>query len=564
MGWEIEALDAQLTAIRAALDEVPAGPTIDGSAETRRTIKQLADQIDDYLLPRLANLDAPLLAAIGGSTGAGKSTITNSLVGSTVTRSGLLRPTTRLPVLVCNPLAEEWFRSGGVLPELPRVTGTDGGSAYGLRIVTTEAVPEGLAILDTPDIDSVEIGNHELAGQLLGAADLWLFVTTAARYADAVPWEYLAIAQDRAVAMAVAINRIPAGGESEVTEHFSSMLQSRDLAGVTVFPITETELVEDRIPAEAIDAMRSWLLERASDAAERRRLVMETVTGAAASIPHRLRDIADGVEREAAALSDLHTIAERNFSDATRAVEDRVEAGTLLRQEVLTSWQEYVGGGQIMRSLQGGISWIRDAFRSVLVGGPSATAEVQGELTTSLVATIVEAADEASDATVERWERSPAGRQVLGDDARELARPSRDLRSRAEAEIDAWQDHVLGLVRQQAEGKRLAARAMSLGINTIGVSLMVVMFAHTGGITGGEMAVAGGTATVSQALLTALFGENAVRDLARQARANLMDRIAGLLNDEAARFRERLDNGPSRVDAAELRRLAEAMQDLDL
>ena len=50
-------------------------------------------------------------------------------------------------------------------------------------------------MLDTPDIDSVELANHELAGQLLGAADLWLFVTTAARYADAVRWDYLATAQ---------------------------------------------------------------------------------------------------------------------------------------------------------------------------------------------------------------------------------------------------------------------------------------------------------------------------------------------------------------------------------
>jgi hypothetical protein len=58
-----------------------------------------------------------------------------------------------------------------------------------LRLVTSEELWPGLAILDAPDIDSVEIANHDLAAQLLGAADLWLFVTTAARYADAVPWE---------------------------------------------------------------------------------------------------------------------------------------------------------------------------------------------------------------------------------------------------------------------------------------------------------------------------------------------------------------------------------------
>ena len=39
-------------------------------------------------------------------------------------------------------------------------------------------------MLDAPDIDSV-VQNRQLASQLLAAADLWLFVTSAARYADA-------------------------------------------------------------------------------------------------------------------------------------------------------------------------------------------------------------------------------------------------------------------------------------------------------------------------------------------------------------------------------------------
>ena len=45
-------------------------------------------------------------------------------------------------------------------------------------------MPVGLALLDAPDVDSVEEGNRVLAAQLLGAADVWLFVTTAARSAE--------------------------------------------------------------------------------------------------------------------------------------------------------------------------------------------------------------------------------------------------------------------------------------------------------------------------------------------------------------------------------------------
>ncbi|MCP3976998.1 MAG: ABC transporter [bacterium] len=550
MAWDTNTLIERLSHVHDELTTLPHGPTIEGSAQTRRLTKQLIEQVDDYLLPRLSNLDAPLLAAIGGSTGAGKSTITNSLIGDAVSPSGLLRPTTRIPVLVCHPAAEQWFREGGVLPDLPRISGSSAATGNGIRIVTSTALTEGLAVLDTPDIDSVEVVNHELASQLLGAADLWLFVTTAARYADAVPWDYLAMARERAIAMAVAINRIPQGGETTITGHFAEMLDEHGLAGVTIFPIAETALENDRIPESNVAEIRDWLLGRAAGNAERRSLVQATIEGALASIPDRLAKIATGIEREAAALSDLNSDVDHTYAAAKTAVAERVQTGALLRNEVLAGWQEYVGGGQIMRSLQGGISWIRDAFRSVIKGGPTAAAEVQGELTSSMVAAILESADSAADATVERWEKTPAGRQLLSDDARTLARPAESLRESAESEIDAWQDHVLGLVRQQAEGKRLAARTLSLGINTIGVSLMVVMFAHTGGITGGEVAVAGGTATVSQALLTALFGENAVRDLARQAHADLMARVERLLDEDAARFRARLDDGPTADDAA--------------
>ena len=92
-----------LRTLRHLLVALPPGPRLEGSADADRTRIQLIAQIDDYLLPRLRHLDAPLLVGVGGSTGAGKSTITNSLVGSPVTETGLLRPTTRTPVLVCHP-----------------------------------------------------------------------------------------------------------------------------------------------------------------------------------------------------------------------------------------------------------------------------------------------------------------------------------------------------------------------------------------------------------------------------------------------------------------------------
>jgi Cdc6-like AAA superfamily ATPase len=169
----------ELAAVRLEL-EVP------GATDARRARDELVAQSDDYLLPRLRQMDAPVLMVVGGSTGAGKSTIVNSLVGSAVSPAGVLRPTTRAPVLACHPDDLRWFEDDRILPHLARTTG--GSPAPGtLQLVPEPTLPPGLALLDSPDIDSVLAENRALANQLLTAADAWLFVTTALRYADAVP-----------------------------------------------------------------------------------------------------------------------------------------------------------------------------------------------------------------------------------------------------------------------------------------------------------------------------------------------------------------------------------------
>ena len=146
------------------------------AAEARAVVSQL----DDYILPRLKNVDAPLLAVVGGSTGSGKSTLVNAIVGRQVSTSGAIRPTTRQPVLVANPSDSEWFSSGHVLPGLAREQGEarTNPSAASLRTVASAAISPGLALLDAPDFDSIDDHNRALASQLLAAADLWIFVTT--------------------------------------------------------------------------------------------------------------------------------------------------------------------------------------------------------------------------------------------------------------------------------------------------------------------------------------------------------------------------------------------------
>ena len=110
-----------LVRLHQALQEVRLPMDLPGVDEQRTGLKEMVDQLEDYVIPRVTTLEAPLLAVVGGSTGAGKSTLVNSLVGHKVTQPGLLRPTTRSPVLVHHPDDASWFGAERLLPDLERV-----------------------------------------------------------------------------------------------------------------------------------------------------------------------------------------------------------------------------------------------------------------------------------------------------------------------------------------------------------------------------------------------------------------------------------------------------------
>lgn len=555
----LHAVDAALAAIGLELD-------LGRAEEGRATRQELRDQITDYLIPRLERLDAPLLAVIGGSTGSGKSTITNSLIGAEVSIAGVLRPTTRAPVLVCHPHDVDWFSGDDLLPDLPRVTGDDQGTEAPagtvLRIVTHTGLGAGVALIDAPDIDSVEEANRTLATQLLAAADLWLFTTTAVRYADAVPWEFLRRARDRGTALAVIINRIPPGATAEITEHFREMAANAGLDDVPVFTIEQSELIEARLPVAKVEEILGLLVLLAEDANERARVVARTLVGAVNSIHPRGAIVLAAAEEQNEVADELRAAVDEAYGKVREDLGRDLSSGRLLRGEVLDRWQELIGTAELMRAVQSRISWIRDRVTGFVTGRTAATAEVQGEITSTLEHLLMDHADAAAARTAANWRGLPGGRQLLDDD-RSLERLSDDFRKKVGVEVRGWQDDILALVRERGAGKRTTARVAALGVNSLGIALMIALFAQTGGITGGEVAIAGGTAGLSQTLLTAIFGEQAVRDLANDARRLLLERAEGLLQSEANRFRERLWSTVSpRESLDELRRSLDALDEV--
>ena len=525
-------------ALQHLRDEVaatPLGLATPDRDRARKDARAVVDQVDDYLLPRLRDLDAPLLTVVGGSTGAGKSTLVNSIVGAPVTTPGVLRPTTRAPVLVCATADRSFFAGDRVLPGLSRTTGADAGPG-GLRLEARGDVPAGLALLDAPDVDSVVESNRDLAGQLLAAADLWVFVTTAARYADAVPWDLLRTAAERGTALAVVLDRVPPEAAEEVAADLAGMLQRARLESARLFVVEERPLVDGRLPEDQVAPLRTWLHGLAADQEERAAVVRQTLSGALDSLVARVDGLVAAVQAQDVAAAQLRDVADAAYDRARTEVDEGVQNGSLLRGEVLARWQEFVGTGEWMRSLQASVGRLRDRLTAVLSGRPTPAEDLKVALESSVEQLLRAEADAAAERTVTAWRALPAGPELLAGRERELERVSADFPEEAGDEVRAWQGHVLDLVRTEGAGKRSTARLLSFGVNGAGLVVMVAVFAQTGGLTGGEVAVAGGTTALGQRVLEAVFGDAAVRSLAAKARADLGVRADRLLRGEQERF----------------------------
>ena len=548
----LEALRDELAGVRLELD-------LAGAKQARHVRDELLGQVDDYLLPRLSRLDAPLLMVVGGSTGGGKSTLINSLVGSQVSPAGVLRPTTRAPVLVCNPEDLRWFEGDRVLPQLARTTGGPAGPGA-LQLVATAALPSGLALLDSPDIDSVAAENRLLAGQLLAAADAWLFVTTAARYADAVPWELLHAARDRSTSLAVVLNRVPPEATTEVSAHLEQMLGERGLDGTELLVVPESRLESGLLPAEALASVRRWLDALASDAQSRAALIQRTLAGALASIPARVGAVRSAAEAQAAAVEELQRQVANAYGRALEEVEETLRGGSLLRGEVLARWYEVVGTGDLMRALESRVAWARDRIRSAFSGRPTADTAVKEAVETGIEAVVRSAAERAAERTGAAWRVAPAGAALLAHATR-LDAASPGLAKAVEREVRDWQASVFELVRVEGMGKRTTARIASLGVNGAGLTVMLAVFVQTGGLTGAEVVIAGGTSAVGQKVLEAIFGDQAVRALAAKARDDLLGRVRRLLDEEADRFSSLL--APADADRQAQARLDAAVAALE-
>lgn len=534
----VDAARSLTHALEESLSAIPEGSRGDAQRALRR--------LQDVVLPRLEDADAPVLVVVGGSTGSGKSTLVNSLLGRNVSRAGAVRPTTRRPVLICSPQQRDWFMSDRVLPRLAKSEGSGGDSLDAITIAVEETLWPTVGIVDAPDIDSVEDGNRRLASELLDGADLWVFVTTAARYADAVAWKHLEEAGSRGLRVAIVLNRVPVGAAEEVREDLASLARQRGLGEVMIVTVEEQPLTDGRLPAAAIAPIGAYLESIGRDAQERAAIVRRSLSGAVSSslqeTAHALEAARERNREFEAASEDVRQLVASYAREASSSSSDDV-----LRGEVSARIAEVLGSWDMTKTVSRVFSGLSSRLMGAIRGQAAPDVQVQRDLTGGL-------AQRLADQYHRAWQESVRRARSLVDTSSFDEFLDVDaVAQRARCVAQEWTSEVTELIRAQAESSRVSGRMLAGGINVVTVSLMVAAFTMTGGLTGVEVGIAGASAALSQTVLEAYFGERTVRSLAEQARDALERLAAASLSDvvePVSALLDRSDEGV-RLDALE-------------
>lgn len=249
--------------------------------------------IRSYLIPRAAHPGRPMVVVLVGPTGSGKSTMLNSLSGLDISTTGALRPTTTAPVVLAKSGTEERYRTiGGV----------------GCEVRPGRArVLDSLVLVDAPDLDSTSTGHRAMAETLIDNADIVVFVTSALRYADDVPWQVLRRAVSRGAPVIHVLNRVSSASSGAIVD-FRSRLSAAGLDDDLV-TVSEHHLADEaqRVPSLAVRSLRNRLDELIANqeelTAEVFTRVLSSTLGRATDLTHTISDFTLEVDDLEATLS---------------------------------------------------------------------------------------------------------------------------------------------------------------------------------------------------------------------------------------------------------------------
>lgn len=168
--------------------ELSASPALEARVFDR--CRDWRDLLTFKLIPHLAG-EGCLVVAVAGGTNTGKSTVYNLLTGRALSPAVNTAAATCHPVLAGNSMRAAQCLESKLLPEfIPQrlaqpEDATDGNISFNtLLVAEVESLPDRMVVMDTPDVDSIDRRNWEVADHIRAAGDVLIAVLTGEKYRD--------------------------------------------------------------------------------------------------------------------------------------------------------------------------------------------------------------------------------------------------------------------------------------------------------------------------------------------------------------------------------------------
>ncbi|MBP3223452.1 MAG: 50S ribosome-binding GTPase [Actinomycetaceae bacterium] len=338
--YNARALADLVTRTLTTLDTVRLPLDMAGARELKEIQAQLVTQLKTRILPHLLVQTLPAVVVLGGSSGAGKSTLFNTIIGEEVSPASVLRPTTRTPYIAVHPQDKAAMAGHSLL-------------SMGNVVYPENSIP-GLVIVDAPDLDSVDAKNRELARRLLDAADIWLFVTTSARYGDALAWEMLCDAHARGITSTVVLNRTPQDVVPTVRADLMKRMAEENMGDTPLIVVPDAGPQEGLLGENSVGELRLWLSQIASSQLAST-LVDRATRAMLPELKGKISMLAEAVEMQANVVEELEEKVNDAVIEPLSKVVGNAKKGRYGQGSPTTSWLTLASTGGALSSLSANV-----------------------------------------------------------------------------------------------------------------------------------------------------------------------------------------------------------------
>lgn len=185
LGDVLAAFDAEIRRLQDALAGDPAlYEAIFGAAAPWLNL------LRNKLKPHLEG-EGCLVVAVAGGTNTGKSTVFNLLIGEVVSPVKATAAATCRPLLTGSPSRIAECLDGRLVPEFkamhlddPEAVVSHDSRPDAMYVRETDNLPGNMIVLDTPDVDSIDKANWQVADAIGAAGDVIVAVLTGEKYKD--------------------------------------------------------------------------------------------------------------------------------------------------------------------------------------------------------------------------------------------------------------------------------------------------------------------------------------------------------------------------------------------